>query len=451
MDEAWSRRVYAALYALYGPRILEYQEWMLPKFRAIADGHQPRDVRLMHIEDLRIKLGVHQAAIAHAHGGVSGTWDDEKGFADTLLTLLFLHSLPMQSDGKRIRFSAHDYSVLQEVLDDDVFELAGRLRSAGIAPELLPTEKGVFVLPEEESAALMDFMGGRPRATKDVLEGKARAARADLITHDDISLSRYYGLLPKVAREMQRYMQIHYSRLLTREPEFIGLLVNSDPTPFEDGFAKRIGTAAMHHPSEMRMVDGIKGYLLYDYAYLSGKPDAMEIHRKALEKLDELRLIFQRKMRAHMCLHQLRFQAHSLVEDDRHPHACAEVLSIPQSDIDPWVKHSESKSIAQFFSAAGAGAKCTKTLMGREDAFNGLKGRVLVTDPDAIRYLRSMGATIEDAPTLMQLDDDMMQKRQDVPRFVPVDARLQSVLPMEEWAKKVMRKRELKASVEPQK
>lgn len=451
MDAAWSHRVYAALHALYGPRILEYQEWMLPKFQAIADGRQPRDVRLSHIEDLRIKLGIQQAAIAHAHGGITGTWDDEKGFADTLFTQLFVHSLPMQRDGKRIRFSINDYSVLQDVLDDDVFQLAGRLRAAGIAPEFLHTEGGMFVLPEVESEALTRFMEGKPAGTKASLEGKARSARTDLVTCDDIRLSRYYSVLPKVASEMQDYMRNHYSRLLAREPQFVQLMVNTDPTPFEDGFAKRIGVPALHHPSERQMVEGIKGYLLYDFAYLAGRPDGLEMHRKALEKMDELRLIFQRKMRAHMCLDQLSFKAHELVEDDHKPQMRSHVLSIPQSDIAPWLAYSESANIAQFFSAAGAGQKCAVTMIGHRDDFNGLSGRVIVTDPNAVHYLKGMGARIEEVPELTQLGDDMMRKRKDVPRFVPVDARQQSVLPMEHWAKKVMHKRALRASVEPEK
>ncbi len=441
LDTLWAVRVHDALQRLYGSSICEFNDWMLPQYRRIADGTIPADERRDEIEGLRWKFGIAENMRV---GSGPALWGDEAGFRDALKALMFLHALPMREDSTgRIHFEVKDYIALQEAFGDDGV-LAHKVKIAGIAPEQVVGHHGTMSLTQDDSVALKHFMHGTPGAEKALFDGKAIAARRDLITQDQIKLDRYYSVLPHVVSQMTAYMQSRQSQIFSRNPEIVNHLAHIDQTPFEDGFAARNRDASDTSSRLNLYRKAIEEYWKYRSKYQAHPLDANEIDTRIVSDMGQFLEIFQQKMRAHMSIAQLHFKQHRMAGYQ------GDVLSIDESALAPFLKQCKVPSITRFFDAAGAG-KCSERMDGRADENNGIASRVVISDGRAQDYLRALGAQVVVVPNLLQISGAKLDTRRSGAREIIKPEGEITVLGMEEWAARIKEKKRRLAQETPQK
>lgn len=447
-NDAWARRVHAALVKLYGDDILEYGEWMLKPFRTIASGEVPQDVRRSTAEEFRHKLGIAASERLYASAGSMGTGRSETEFLDVLSTLLFLHALPITADSAGVRFPVKAYIDLQERFgDEDV--LCGKLRGLGIDPAHVMPQRDMFVMAKEEGERLQGFLKGEtsllPSPMRDV-----PTRRYDLITANDVQMQRYHEVLPHAIARMEQYLKSQYSRLYRFCPYMLEHIVMSDATPVEDGFARpdqKLEWQQEHNNRELFSVlkeyNGRNNY----YAYA---PTQADLHQRATNDLERLKSTFQRQVRAHMMLNQLEFQAHETVQDVPETRKRPVVWSISSHVLEPLMQYARADSPRLFFLSAGAG-DCGEAYTGHADERNGITSRFVVTDNFAMDYLRDMGAKVVPTRKVVQIASECVLQRKEMPRVNTAPASEATLLPMESWARKLQDRKARPAPNEPAK
>lgn len=245
--------------------------------------------------------------------------------------------------------------------------------------------------------------------------------REDALT--DPRMRRYLDVMPQVIAQMQDSLYTEHLSLRSLAPGILPILALNDDTPQREGFSGH--SPEGHKRSHLDLFSLLRAH--YGNGGCPGKePDVM-----AGEHTKRLTTLFSNYARAYMGFDQLHFFEHSFATNKKGKASRVPALGIDAGQLMPLMKQCGIEDEAEFFKFLGV--KTGVILYpGAPDAENGVKAWVAVVDPEGIRHLKDIGATITPDPHGRVVQPIFVGKMDE-----PLSGQPASVLPWAEWARKV--------------